>query len=89
MSKSYYHKNISKTSDLLWASKSCYIIWSFVLNNNSVEKNKYTKSSFLFFLKKASPKKQKKNHQLDLFDYHANKNEAINTLGFSSIWISL
>ena len=45
------------------------------------EEHQYTRRSFLFFLKKARPKK-KNNNQHQLFDNRANKNEAINILGF-------
>ena len=41
-----YHENVQivltwkylKTFVFLWASKSCYVVWSFILNSNSVEK---------------------------------------------------
>ena len=36
---SYYHKNILKTSALLWATKSCYGILKFILSKISVENN--------------------------------------------------
>ena len=83
MFKSYYHKNILKTSGFLWASKSCDFIQGFVLNNNCLEEHQYTVSSFVFFLKKPSIKnKAKKNHENYLIDNRAKKNEAINLLGF-------
>ena len=78
----YYHKNILKTSVLLWVSKSCYVIQGFTLNKNFVEKNINIQEALFFsFLK-----------QPDLiakFDNCADKNEAINALGFQSVWISL
>ena len=39
MFKLHYHKSILKTSGLLRASRSCFIIQSFISKNNSVEKN--------------------------------------------------
>ena len=39
MLKLHYHKSILKTSGLLRASRSCFIIQSFISKNNSVEKN--------------------------------------------------
>ena len=67
MFKSYYHKNILKTSVLLWgASKSCCVIYNFVLQNNCEEEHQYATSSFLCFLKRPGlenkEKKAKKNH---------------------------
>ena len=38
MFKLHYHKSILKTSGLLRASRSCFIIQSFISKNNSVEK---------------------------------------------------
>ena len=46
------------------------------------EEHQYRRSSLIFFLKKASPKKLKKSSTL--FDNRANKNEAINIIGFYS-----
>ena len=68
MFKSYYHKNILKTSVLLWgASKSCYVIYDFVLHNNCGEEHQYATSSFLCFLKKpALENKEKKSKKKSL-----------------------
>ena len=46
------------------------------------EEHQYRRSSLIFFLKKASPKKLKKSSTL--FDNRANKDEDINILGFYS-----
>ena len=54
-------------------------IESFVLNRNSVE-TKIDKQVLLFSFLKKSGLKNKKQY---LFDIRANKNEAINILGFS------
>ena len=43
--------------------------------------------SLKYFVNDCRPKKQKKSSTL--FDYRAHKNEAVNILGFKSIWISL
>ena len=68
MFKSYYHKNILKTSALLWgASKSCYVIYDFVLHNNCGEEHQHATSSFLCFLKKpALENKEKKSKKKSL-----------------------
>ena len=62
MFKSYYDKNNFKISVLLWASKSCYDIQDFYFKQKQLcgDEYQYTTSSFLFFLKKSSPKKQNK-----------------------------
>ena len=53
---------------------------SFISNNNSVKKNMNKQQALFFFLlKKTKPIQQK------LFDNGANKNQAINILGFKSI----
>ena len=53
MFNSYYHKNILKTSALLRASNSRYVIQIFILNNNSVKKNFNIQQVLFFsFLKK-------------------------------------
>ena len=58
MFKSFHGKNILKTSALLSAQKSCYIIKSFILNNNSAKKNiNIQQALFFLFQKKASTKK--------------------------------
>ena len=49
---SYYHENILKTSVLLWVSKSCYVIYGFIWNNNSVEMNINIQQILCFFLGK-------------------------------------
>ena len=75
-------KTVFKISVLLWASKSCYVIYSFILNNNSVEKNiNIQQGVFFSFLKNQGLKNKKRNHKHWLFDNRANKNEAIDTLG--------
>ena len=58
MFKSYDHKNVLKTYVSLWTSKSSYVIYSFILNNNSVEKNINIQQA-IFFLKIARPKNEK------------------------------
>ena len=51
-----------KRSDLLWASKSCFCIRSFTLNNNSLEKKIVIQRalSFSFLNKNKNKKKAKK-----------------------------
>ena len=56
---SCYHKNIVKTFALLWASKSCYLMFDFKKQLHGKE-HQYNASRFLFFLKKTKPKKKKK-----------------------------
>ena len=73
---------------MLLASKSCYAVQSFILNNNSVEKNTNIKKAFFFCFskKKKKPKKLKKLkkvinviiQQWPLFSNGTTKNEAIN-----------
>ena len=63
------------------ASKSFYVIESFDLNNHSVEKNINIQQT-LFFLKKNQAHKTKKIINISYFNNSANKNEAINILGF-------
>ena len=48
------------------------------------KKHQYKTIPFFFFLKKTKPMKQK-DHEHELFNNGANKNEAINILGFKSI----
>ena len=63
---------------------------SFILHNNSVEKDMNIQQALFFsFLKKTKPINQKKNHKHYLSNNGANKNEAINILGFKPISISL
>ena len=69
--KSYYHKNMSKS---FWASKLCYVISSFVLNNNYVEKKTNIKQDFFFSFFKNSGLKSKNNNQHNC----TNQNETVN-----------
>ena len=66
-----HFKNILETSVLLWASKSCYRNWSFILNLCGVKLWCITMWCFLFLLKKARPKNKKtivlKNMRLLIF----------------------
>ena len=61
MLKSYYQKkNLLRTSRLVKASKSCYVIKRFALNNISVDKNINLKQALFFsLLKKRSLKSNK------------------------------
>ena len=87
----YHLKNVLEISVLHWESKSCNVIYSFILKNGSVEKTSIYNNSFFFFLKKSGLKRKTSLTLVgaNKIDNGANKIKIINILDFGLIWISL